>query len=111
MLRIITKGIKNFNSGLVAIQRWLLIFLIGLITVAMFAEIITRYFFGTSLFGLEQFVGFTGVWVYLIGSAYGAHERSHIKAEFIGVLVKNRRKSNIVRSASAAAACSGIHFR
>lgn len=104
VLRIIVKGIKKFNSGLVAIQRVFLFSVMGLITAAMFAEIVTRYFFGHSLFGLEQFVGFTAVWIYLIGSAYGAYERSHIKAEFIGVLVKNKRKLNIVKSVSAAVA-------
>ena len=96
------KGIKEFDFGLAAIQRWFLFFLMALLTGAMLAEVITRYFFGTSLFGLEQFIGYTAVWVYLIGSSYGSYERSHIKAEFIGVFVKSKRMLNIARSVSAA---------
>ena len=97
-------GIRRFNSGLVAAQRGLLFFLMVLLTTAMLAEVVTRYFFGHSLFGLEQFVGYTAVWVYFIGAAYGAYERSHIKAEFIGMAIKNKRKLMIVRSAAAAVA-------
>ena len=67
----------------------------------MFAEIITRYFFGHSLFGLEQFVGFTAVWVYLIGAAYASYDRSHVKAEFIGMAIKSKRKLATVRAVAA----------
>jgi len=98
------KGINTFNSGIVAIQRWLLFFLMGLLTAAMLAEVVTRYFFNTSLFGLEQFVGYTAVWVYFLGAAYGSYERSHVKAEFIGMVIKSKRKLMIGRSASAAVA-------
>jgi len=97
----LVKGIKRFNSGLAAIQRGFLFFLMALLTGAMFTEVITRYFFGTSFFGLEQFIGYTAVWVYLIGSSYGSYERSHIRAEFIGVFVKNKRTLNITRAVSA----------
>lgn len=70
------------------------------LTAAMLAEVITRYFFGTSLFGLEQHVGYTAVWIYFLGSAYGAYERSHIKAEFTRILFKSHRKFYISKVAS-----------
>lgn len=93
-------SIKQFNSGLATSQRWLLGFLMFTLTAAMLAEVITRYFFGTSLFGLEQHVGYTAVWIYFVGSAYGAYERSHIKAEFIRILFKSHRKFYISKVAS-----------
>jgi TRAP-type C4-dicarboxylate transport system permease small subunit len=95
------KVIRGLDSSIAAVQRVFLFFLMSLLTGSMFTEIISRYFFGVSFFGLEDFIGYSAVWVYLIGSAYGSYERSHIKAEFIGVFVKSERKLNITRAVSA----------
>ncbi|MCK4580277.1 MAG: TRAP transporter small permease subunit, partial [Dehalococcoidia bacterium] len=92
--------LKKLNSVLVTGQRWLLGFLMIVLTLAMLAEVVTRYFFGTSLFGLEQHVGYTAVWVYFIGAAYGAYERSHIRAEFTRMIFKSDRKFYISKAAS-----------
>ncbi len=92
--------LKKLNSVLVTGQRWLLGFLMIVLTLAMLAEVVTRYFFGTSLFGLEQHVGYTAVWVYFIGAAYGAYERSHIRAEFTRLMFKSDRKFYISKAAS-----------
>ena len=94
----VCSGVKKINSFFVAAQRGFLCFIMALLTVSMFAEIITRYFFNTSLFGLEEFVGFTAVWVYFIGASYGSYERSHIKAEFVEVLFRKPRSANAVKT-------------
>ena len=101
---MMVNGVKRFNSGLVAAQRSFLFLLMVLLTTAMLAEVVTRYFFGIALFGMEQFVGYTAVWVYFIGAAYGSYERSHVKAEIIGMLIKSKRKLMLDRAASAAVA-------
>lgn len=101
---MVVRGIKRLNSVLVAAQRGLLFFLMVLLTTAMLTEVVTRYFFGHSLFGLEQFVGYTAVWVYFVGAAYGSYERSHVKAEFIGMAIKSKRILIIGKSAAAAVA-------
>ncbi len=93
--------LKKIDAAMAAAQRGILFFLMALLTSAMFAEVITRYFFHTSLFGLEQFIGYASVWVYMLGSSYGTYERSHIKAEFIGILFKNPRIRNAVRCIAA----------
>jgi len=94
--------VKKFNSGLAALQRGFLFFAMGLLTLAMFTEIVSRYIFHHSFFGLEHFIGFASMWVYFIGSAYGSYERSHVKAELIRTVVKSKRTYNIIRSLSAA---------
>jgi TRAP-type C4-dicarboxylate transport system permease small subunit len=38
---------------------------------------------------MEEITGHTAVWLYMIGAAYGTYERSHIKAEFIHLIIKN----------------------
>lgn len=89
----------NYYSAV--IQRGFLFTLMSLLSLAMLAEVITRYFFDTSLFGLEQFIGFAAVWLYFIGASYGSYERTHIKAEFINVIVQSSRKRDAFRAFSA----------
>lgn len=95
-------ALSKLNAVMAAVQRGFLFALMSLLSLAMMAEIVTRYFFHTSLFGLEQFIGYTAVWLYFIGASYGSYERTHIKAEFVNVLIKTRRKRNAVRAFSAA---------
>ena len=82
----------------------------GLLTLAMFVEIVSRYVFHNSFFGLEHFIGFASMWIYFIGSAYGSYERSHVKAELIRTIIHSKRAYNIIRAVSAAVstAVSGI---
>jgi len=98
----ISKSLKILGEWSATIQEGLLFFLMSLLSVAMLAEVLTRYLFKTSLFGVEQFIGYAAVWLYLIGASYGTYERSHIKAEFINVIVKSKRKRDIIRTISAA---------
>jgi len=73
----------------------------SVLTLAMFTEIVSRYVFHNSFFGLEHFIGFASMWVYFIGSAYGSYERSHVKAELILVIVRSKKAYNIIRAVSA----------
>jgi len=52
-------------------------------TLAVFLQVVTRYLFNYSLFGIEEFASFAGVIMYFIGAAYGTHERSHISASLV----------------------------
>ncbi len=97
-----TKESGGLSSWTAALQRGFLFFLMSLLSLAMLAEIVTRYLFGTSLFGLEQFIGYAAVWLYFIGASYGSYERTHIKAEFINVIVKSQRRRDAIRAFSAA---------
>ncbi len=94
-------GAGKVNAVFVSMQRGFLFLIMAVLSLSMFAEIITRYFFNTSLFGLEEFVGYTAVWLYFIGAAYGTYERSHIKAEFVDVLFRGPRVNAFIRALSA----------
>ncbi|WP_419912257.1 TRAP transporter small permease [Hoeflea sp.] len=52
-------------------------------TLAVFLQVVARYVFNYSLFGIEEFASFAGVSMYFIGAAYATHERSHISASLI----------------------------
>ncbi len=92
---------KRINNWIVSFQKFFLFCLMSILSFGMLAEVIARYIFNSSLFGLEQFIGYAAVWLYFIGAAYGSYERSHIKAEFINILIKSENKRNIIRSVAA----------
>lgn len=55
-------------------------------TSAVFLQVVTRYLFNYSLFGIEEFASFAGVIMYFIGAAYATHERSHISASLVDTI-------------------------
>ena len=82
---------------MVKVQRAFLFYLLLILTLAMLLEIVIRYFFNQSIFGLSDFIGYTSVWLYAVGSSYATHERSHIKAEFINAFVRSHKARHIIR--------------
>jgi TRAP-type C4-dicarboxylate transport system permease small subunit len=68
-------------TGLIKIQRLILVISICVSTAAVFTEVILRYCFNTSFVGIEELAAYCAFWMYFIGASYGAYERSHIKAE------------------------------
>ncbi|MFW6055213.1 MAG: TRAP transporter small permease [Thermodesulfobacteriota bacterium] len=84
----------------------ILLFLQKLIMVAggclvgtlIFVEVFLRYVLGSPLFGVEELILFTAIWLYFIGAAYGAYERTHIKAELIHLWFQSPRSRALVRS-------------
>ena len=85
-------------NALVYLQRWFLIIAGCLITVLVFIEVMLRYVFESPLFGIEELIVFIAMWLYFIGAALGAHDRSHIKADVIHVWVKSPRGMAIIHT-------------
>ena len=56
-------------------------------TIAVFLQVVTRYVFNYSIFGIEEFAAYTGIVMYFIGAAYATHERSHISASVVESLI------------------------
>lgn len=92
---------QQINKFIVNLQKVFLFCLMSILSLGMLAQIITRYIFNSSFFGLEQFIGYSAVWLYFIGAAYGSYERSHIKAEFINILIKSQRQQQGIRAFAA----------
>ncbi|HSL60734.1 MAG TPA: TRAP transporter small permease [Desulfotignum sp.] len=86
---------------LVQVQRFFLFYLFLLLVVAMLLELLVRFFFKQSIFGLSDFIGFTSVWLYAIGAALASYDRTHIKAEFVNVFARSTRVRNLCRLVSA----------
>lgn len=83
--------LKNtlFWRLLVSIQEWMLIFL-GIATTAIVAATcILSSFLNINFPGNEELLIIVVFYLYMIGCAYGAYEKSHITAEIMDVVLKD----------------------
>ena len=81
-------------------MRAIIIFITIMASCTMLLQVIARYVFEIAISGLDEITGHTAVWLYLMGAAYGAFDRSQIKAEMIHLVIKNQRILNGVRAIS-----------
>lgn len=93
--------IQAAGGAVVKIQRSFLFYLLLVLTLAMLAEILSRFFLNQSIFGLSDFIGYASVWLYAIGASYATYERSHIKAEFLGIFLRSNRSLHFFRLVAA----------
>lgn len=93
--------LKRAGRIMVGLQKIFLFYLFTLLIMAMMLELLVRFFLKQSIFGLSDFIGFSSVWLYAIGASFASYERSHIKAEFINVIVKSNRLRHLSRFISA----------
>lgn len=66
--------------------------------ILIFVEVFLRYVLASPLFGVEELILFIAMWLYFMGAAYGAYERTHIKAELIHLWVHSTKSQAIIRS-------------
>ncbi|MDG1430132.1 MAG: TRAP transporter small permease subunit [Paracoccaceae bacterium] len=57
------------------------------LTLLIFVQVVTRYVFGISIFGIEELASFTAVIMYFFGATHGAWERGHISASLIELIL------------------------
>lgn len=78
---------SSFYIALVRFLRFGLILSNILVTCITFAAVITRAL-NINLLGYEEILIICAFWLYMIGSAYGSYEESHIKADIIVIMMK-----------------------
>lgn len=84
-------------SLLVQLVRAIIVITGVVVTLLMFGQIVMRYFFGFSIYGLEELMSFFAVWLYFIGSTHGTWDRGHISASLVDVITKPGLKQQIVK--------------
>jgi TRAP-type C4-dicarboxylate transport system permease small subunit len=87
----LTKVFSISDKILATSMRVVIIAVIILATGTMFLQVITRYVFQISVSGLDELAGHTAVWLYAMGAAYGAYDRSHIKANMLHLFIANKK--------------------
>lgn len=76
-------------------------FVVGLfIAFAFFTGIVSRSILGDAIFGLEELILISVVWLYMFGAVLASKEDSHLKADFIPLLVKNEKAVMLIRMIS-----------
>ncbi len=81
--------------ALVKVLRFGLIVSNILVTIITFAAVIARAF-NLNLLGYEEILVICAFWLYMIGSAYGAYEKSHIKADIIVMIMKESLLKDLI---------------
>lgn len=79
-----------------ALQRFVMVATSAIFTSLVFIQVVFRYLLDVPLFGLEEIATYLAVWLYFIGTAYGAHLRNHISANVMDVLLANERARDFV---------------
>lgn len=89
-------------SVLIHIQRALIVITGAIVTVLMTVQIVTRYVFGFSIYGIEEAMSFFAIWLYFMGSAHGAWDRGHISADLVDVLFRPGKVQQALRVLASA---------
>ena len=76
-----------FWEALVKFLRFGIIVSNILVTCITFAAVITRAL-NINLLGYEEILIICAFWLYMLGSAYGSYENSHIKADIVVIMMK-----------------------
>lgn len=85
------KLLTTLDALLMGVVRPLLI-LFGLsIAALMVIGIVARAVLGVPVFGLEEVMLFAVMWFYMLGAALASRDRSHLSADFLGVVTSNPR--------------------
>lgn len=109
-----TSNPEAFDPPLTPIQRWpvwaplvlaqkaILVLCGAILTVLISVQVVTRYIFNESIFGIEELASFVAIWLYFIGGAQGAWDRGHISASLVELVFKSPRIQDAIKALAAA---------
>lgn len=84
------------DKALIVIQEWILTFSCIEVTAIIVIASFMRYVLKKDLFGSEEIILVGAFWLYFMGSSLAAREDSHIAADFLGVLITNKKGKHIL---------------
>lgn len=67
------------------------------LVVLIFSQVWLRYIFHLPLLWVEEVAIIPGFWLYMMGAANGAYERSHIKVDIAIIVIKSPRRQLMVK--------------
>ena len=89
-------------SAKLMVQRFVLVATGAIVTILIFVQVVTRYIFDQSIFGIEEAASFLAIWLYFVGGAYGAYDRGHISASLVDLLVRSDQVRQVIEAFVAA---------
>ncbi len=63
----------------------------SIVALLMFGQVVMRYVFSMSVYGVEELAVFFAFWVYFIGLAYTSWDNYHISADLVPLMTKNQK--------------------
>lgn len=63
----------------------------------IFGQVWLRYVFHLPLLWVEEIALIPAFWLYMMGAAYGAFNRSHIKVDIVDIAIKSPRRQIMVK--------------
>jgi len=81
---------KPFKIAL-KLERFIIILMSWLCVLTIVLTVFFRYVLHADLYGIEEYLIIFAFWLYFIGAAHGAYEKSHIRADIISSFLKNQK--------------------
>jgi C4-dicarboxylate transporter DctQ subunit len=94
-------GYTRFMNGLIKIIQWFLICVLGVMTIAVFISVVTRYLFSWTMAWSDPVARFGQTWIMLLGSSLALRKGMHIGIEnfvnlFPQVIQQIVRRINVI---------------
>lgn len=86
---------KGLTSKLIFIQQGLGVFMMVMLLLLVFVQVILRAF-NAPLMGIEELLILPTIWLYMLGSANASQERSQISVDILEVFMKNQTVLTII---------------
>ena len=88
------KAFEYIDKALSRVIRAIVILLSLFVAGAMVLGILMRSGLNAPMFGLEEIILFSVMWLYMMGAALASRDRSHLSADFVAVFVSNEKIRN-----------------
>ena len=85
---------KAFIEKLQKAQRLVTLFLILVLPLLVFVQVLLRYVFKAPLMGIEELMLFPTIWLYMLGGANASMERNHISCGVLTIYIKKEKTNN-----------------
>jgi TRAP-type transport system small permease protein len=87
-------NVKALIEKLQKAQRLVTLFLILVLPLLVFIQVLLRYVFKAPLMGIEELMLFPTIWLYMLGGANASMERNHISCGVFTIYIKKEKTKN-----------------
>jgi TRAP-type C4-dicarboxylate transport system permease small subunit len=76
-------ALASFERGFVAVNQWLVILLMGTMSLLVFANVVSRYVFNVSIIWVEELTQYQMIWITYLGAGLALREGRHVAVEVL----------------------------
>ncbi|MED5499399.1 MAG: TRAP transporter small permease [Pseudomonadota bacterium] len=96
-MKALISTISYLDSAASSIIKAVIVVLSIIVAFAMVIGIVARTVLGVPVFGIEEIILMSAVWLYMLGAIMASRERSHLSADFVQTFVKNDAVSGAIQ--------------